>query len=80
MSNVAEEAAKKAVHETFMLLNVDVNDVESRERFQANMRFMHDLRKTSEATKSAIFKTIIVLVVTGICAAIWKGLDIANMP
>ena len=80
MSKIAEEAAQKAVKETFAMFNVNVEDDESRERFMKDMMFMRDLRKSSEAAKSTAFKTLIGLIITGVSVALWKGLPWGGLP
>ena len=72
--SVAEEAAEKAVRETFLLLGVDVDDHESIESFREDISFSRGMRKRAEQGVDVFFKLVFASVATAIISAVWKYL------
>ncbi len=73
---IAEEAAEKAVRETFALLGVDVNNQESVDAFREDLRFSRGMRKRAEQGVDAFFKLLFASIAAAIVSAIWKYLHV----
>ena len=71
---VAEEAAEKAVRETFLLLGVNVDDHASVESFREDMSFSRGMRKRAEQGVDVFFKLIFASIATAVISAVWKYL------
>ncbi len=70
---VAEEAAQKTIRETFKLLGVDTECVESVNEFRADLIFARELRRTKETAAARIFYVVIGVVTLACLAAVAKG-------
>ena len=66
----ADDAAKKAVRETFAILGVNVDDPQQVREFQDSLRFSDRLRKTAE--KGMI--TFVISIAGLAVAALWTGI------
>ena len=66
----ADQAANKAVRETFAIMGVDVDNPHDVEDFRRGLRFGNDMRKMADKGKIALF----LFVITAIAGAFWTGL------
>lgn len=71
LEEIAAEAAKKAVQDTFAKFGIDINSVEEIRHFQANMGFIFRFRKLSEKVGATIILTIATICTGGILALFW---------
>lgn len=69
---VAEEAAERAVRDTFRLIGVDVDDHASVESFREDISFSRGMRKRAEQGVEVFFKLIMASVATAVVSAVWK--------
>lgn len=68
----SEEAARKAVKETFAILGVDINDPKQVEEFRKSLRFSDELRSLADKSK-----IVVVTAIAGaLVAALWIGLKV----
>lgn len=73
---IADQAAREAVRETFILLGVDTADSESIDQFQADLRFNRSLRKRADQGIDAFFKLLFLAIAGAIITALAKHLGI----
>lgn len=67
---VAEEAAEKAVRETFFLLGVDIDDIDSVNSFREDLQFGRKLRLKAEEGTNQFFKVVIGVLIAGFLWAV----------
>jgi hypothetical protein len=79
VQSVAEEAADKAVRETFLLLGVDVSNPESVSEFRDDLRFGRTLRKRSEQGIDAFFKIVFLTIAGSIVTAFVKHFHLGGV-
>lgn len=72
---LAKAAAEEAVRSfACLVFEIDIDDTEEMKTFRRDMRFMHELRKASEHTRAAIWKSVVTIMIGGVAVAMWKGL------
>lgn len=72
MREIAEEAAEKALHKTFFLLGIDLDQMESVQAFCADIQFARSLRNIKSRSAGRIWATFLTL---GTGAAIVTAID-----
>jgi hypothetical protein len=72
MEQIAEEAAKKALTQMFLMVGVDVSDPESIIEFQTDLKHVRAWRKSTQTVRDHALKTAIGVVVSGFLG--WIGL------
>jgi hypothetical protein len=65
MEDIAETAAEKALHKLFLTFGVNTSDPDAVLSFQDDLRHVHKWRKSTEAAKDHLLKTVIGVLVTG---------------
>ena len=75
---IADQAAREAVKEAFILLGVDTESPESVDAFQADLRFNRSLRKRADQGIDAFFKLLFLAIAGAILTAIAKYLGIGG--
>lgn len=65
VEQIADAAARRAVHELLATLGIDVTDVDALRQMQADMLFLRAWRESAEAVKRKALLTAIGVVVTG---------------
>ena len=65
----SEQAATKAVKETFAILGVDINDPRQVEEFRKSLRFSDELRTLADKGKLVV----VTALVGAILGALWIG-------
>ena len=69
---LTEQDVKELVKEAFVELGLNTDiPLEA----QRDMAFLRDLRMSSQSMRNRSFLTIVSIVITGIAAAIWLGLQ-----
>lgn len=74
IEQIASEAARKAVRETFLALGVNATDSESIVEVQKDFAHVRESRLAFAAIKTRAYVVATGTVVTGIIAAIWMAL------
>lgn len=64
--SIATKAAEKAMHSTFALFGIDLNEFESVQNFRGDIQFMKSSRRVSLAVGSKAGSTIIGAVSLGV--------------
>jgi hypothetical protein len=77
---IADQAAREAVRETFILLGVDTTDSESIDAFQADLRFNRSLRRRADQGVDAFFKLLFLTIAGAIVGAVAKHFHIGPTP
>ena len=72
---VAKEASKTTIEETFKLLGIDVTNFDEIRRFNENMNWVAKYRKVSESIGSKIIVTVTTVVTGGLLVAFWAFLQ-----
>jgi hypothetical protein len=73
---IADQAAREAVREAFILLGVDTEDPKSIDDFQADLRFNRSLRRRADQGVDAFFKLLFLAIAGAILTALGKYLGI----
>lgn len=68
---IANEAAKKAVRDTFLVLGTDIADAKDLLALQNRLRFLSSLESTSTAAVKQSIISIFVIAAGAIAALIW---------
>ena len=75
---IADQAAREAVREAFILLGVDTEDPKSIDDFQADLRFNRSLRRRADQGTDAFFKLVFLAIAGAIISAVAKYLHIGQ--
>jgi len=68
--SVAEDAAEKAVRETFFLLGVDIDSIESVNSFREDLQFGRKLRLEAERGTKKFMNVVWGVIITGFLWAV----------
>ena len=74
MKEVAHEAAREAVKETFMTLGIDMENHESIQDTQADLLYMRRLRSGSDDLAKGIKRSGISIAVLAMAYVLWQGI------
>lgn len=70
MCQYSDQAARRAVKDTFAILGVDINDPKQVEEFRKSLRFSDELRALADKGKLVVVTALIGTIM----AALWVGL------
>lgn len=79
MREVAHEAAKEAVRETFKPLGVDIDNADSYSEFTDDMRYLRRQRKGSEELGKWVRRSAVWVAIPAVLYALWEGFRHAFM-
>lgn len=71
ISEVADEAARRAINDVFVALGMDHQDPI---QMQKDMAWVRDTRVTMEKVGARATMTIVGVIVVGVCLAVWKAM------
>ena len=74
LKEVAHEAAREAVRETFLTLGIDVDNHESLQDTQADLAYMRKLRSGSEDMAKVVKRSAISIAFLALAYIVWEGI------